>query len=136
MVKRLAYNAGDLGSIPGLGRSPGEGNGNPLQYSCLENPRDRGAWWGPLGRKESDTTERLHFTLYTSFSITVEFPDKQLSLRSVSEWSSRVTTLGTFLALGSSSLCGFSLLSFLGFLKNFNHWAKSQYDIKKHGEQT
>ena len=38
-----ACNAGDLGSIPGLGRSPGEGNGNPLQYSCLENPMDRGA---------------------------------------------------------------------------------------------
>ena len=41
--KLSAYNAGDLGSIPGLGRSPGEGNGNPLQYSCLENPMDRGA---------------------------------------------------------------------------------------------
>ena len=39
-----AYNVGDLGSIPGLGRSPGEGNGNPLQYSCLKNPMDRGAW--------------------------------------------------------------------------------------------
>ena len=39
-----ACNAGDLGLIPGLGRSPGEGNGNPLQYSCLENPRDGGAW--------------------------------------------------------------------------------------------
>ena len=38
------YNAGDLGLIPGSGRSPGEGNGNPLQYSCLENPMDRGAW--------------------------------------------------------------------------------------------
>ena len=38
-----AYNAGDLGSIPGLGSSPGEGNGNPLQYSCLENPTDGGA---------------------------------------------------------------------------------------------
>ena len=38
------YNAGDLDSIPGLGRSPGEGNGNPLQYSCLENPMDREAW--------------------------------------------------------------------------------------------
>ena len=37
-------NAGDLGSIPGLGRPPGKGNGNPLQYSCLENPMDRGAW--------------------------------------------------------------------------------------------
>ena len=42
--KKSACNAGDLGSIPGLGRSPGEGNGNPLQYSCLENPMDRGAW--------------------------------------------------------------------------------------------
>ena len=38
-------NAGDLGSLPGLGRSPGGGHGNPLQYSCLENPMDRGAWW-------------------------------------------------------------------------------------------
>ena len=47
MVKNLPANAGDArnsGSIPGLGRSPGEGNGNPLQYSCLENPMDRGAW--------------------------------------------------------------------------------------------
>ena len=43
-VKAAAYNAGDPGSIPGLGRSPGEGNGNPLQYSCLENPMDGGAW--------------------------------------------------------------------------------------------
>ena len=43
-VKASAYNAGDPGSIPGLGRSPGEGNGIPLQCSCLENPIDRGAW--------------------------------------------------------------------------------------------
>ena len=42
--KASAYNAGDLGSIPGLGRSPGKGNGNPLQYSCLENPMDGRAW--------------------------------------------------------------------------------------------
>ena len=42
--KESACNAGDLGSIPGLGRYPGEGNGYPLQYSCLENPLDRGAW--------------------------------------------------------------------------------------------
>ena len=42
--KESACNAGDLGSIPGLGRSPGEGNGNPLEYSCLENSMDRGAW--------------------------------------------------------------------------------------------
>ena len=42
--KASAYNAGDLGLIPGLGRSPEKGNGNPLQYSCLENPMDREAW--------------------------------------------------------------------------------------------
>ena len=42
--KASVYNAGDLGSSPGLGRSPGEGNGNPLQYYCLENPMDSGAW--------------------------------------------------------------------------------------------
>ena len=44
-VKASAWNVGDSGLIPGSGRSPGEGNGNPLQYSCLENPTDRGAWW-------------------------------------------------------------------------------------------
>ena len=46
--KESACNAGDLGSIPGSGKSPGEGNGNPLQYSCLENPMDRGAWWATV----------------------------------------------------------------------------------------
>ena len=48
VVKKLPANAGDIrdrGSIPGLGRSPGEGNGKPLQYSCLENPINRGTWW-------------------------------------------------------------------------------------------
>ena len=47
-VKASACNAGNLGSIPGLGSSPGERNGNPLQYSCLENPTDRGAWWATV----------------------------------------------------------------------------------------
>ena len=56
-----ACSAGDLGLIPGLGRSPGEGYGNPLQYSLLENPHGQGslAGYSPWGRKESDTTERL-----------------------------------------------------------------------------
>ena len=48
--KESACNAGDPGLIPRLGRSPGEGNGNPLQYSCLYNPMDRGAWWAILHR--------------------------------------------------------------------------------------
>ena len=47
-VKASARNVGDLGSIPVSGRSPGEGNGNPLQYSCLENPMDRRAWWATV----------------------------------------------------------------------------------------
>ena len=46
--KESASNAGDLGSIPGSGRSPGEENGNALQYSCLENPMDRGTWWATV----------------------------------------------------------------------------------------
>ena len=55
-----ACNAEDLGSIPGSGRSPGEGNNNPLQYSCLENSTDRGAWWVMVqGVAELNTTERL-----------------------------------------------------------------------------
>ena len=47
-VKNLPANAGDVGSTPGPGRSPGEGNDNPLQYSCLGNPMDRGAWWATV----------------------------------------------------------------------------------------
>ena len=46
--KESACNAGNLGSIPGMGRSPGEGYGYPLQYSCLENPMDRGDWWATV----------------------------------------------------------------------------------------
>jgi len=59
--KESACNVGDLGSIPGLGRSPGGGHGNPLQYSCLENPQGQRSLvsYGPQGRKELDTTERL-----------------------------------------------------------------------------
>ena len=53
--KETACNAGDLGLIPGLGRSLGEGNGYPLQYSCLENPMDRGAWWATVHGSQSRT---------------------------------------------------------------------------------
>ena len=58
MVKNPPANAGDVGSIPGSRRSPGEENGSPLHYSCLENPMDRGAWWGAVRgvAKESDMT--------------------------------------------------------------------------------
>ena len=61
-VKASACNAGDLGSIPGLGRSPGEGNGTPLQYSCLENPVGRGAWWATVHRVAKSWTQLSSFT--------------------------------------------------------------------------
>ena len=59
VVKKLpahAGDAGDVGSIPGLGKSPGGGHGNPLQYSCLENPMDRGAWWATVYRVAKSQT--------------------------------------------------------------------------------
>jgi len=58
VVKNLPANVRDVSSIPGSGRSPEEGNGNPFQYSCLENPMDRGAWWATVHwvTKESDMT--------------------------------------------------------------------------------
>ena len=60
MVKNLPANAGDQVWIPGSRRCPGKGNGNPLQYSCLENSKDRGAWWATVHRiAESETTEWL-----------------------------------------------------------------------------
>ena len=64
-LKNLSSNARDLGSIPGSGRSPGGGHGNPFQYSWLENPIDRGAWWATVyGIAESDTTEHTRAAYY------------------------------------------------------------------------
>ena len=69
--KESAFNVGDLGSIPGLGRSPEEGNGYPLQYSCLENSMDRGAWWAKVyGVTKSQTRSNYVLssdTLYAHF---------------------------------------------------------------------
>ena len=61
-VKASASNAGELGLIPELGRSPGEGNDNPLQYSCLENPMDRGAWWATIHGVTKSRTRLSDFT--------------------------------------------------------------------------
>ena len=60
--KASAYNAGDLGSIPGSVRSPGKGNGNPLQYSCLESPMDGGAWWTTAHGVAKSRTRLSDFT--------------------------------------------------------------------------
>ena len=71
--KASAYNVGDLGSIPGSGRSLGEGNGNPLQYSCLENPMGGGAWWATAHGVAKSWTRLSDFTftffLMTSFNL-------------------------------------------------------------------
>ena len=61
-VKASACNAGDLGLIPGSGRSPGEGNGNPPQYSCLEDPMDGGAWWATVHKVAKSRTQLSDFT--------------------------------------------------------------------------
>ena len=63
--KESACNAGDTGSIPELGRSPGEGNGYPLQYSCLENPMDRGAWWATVHRIAKIWTQLKCLSMHT-----------------------------------------------------------------------
>ena len=75
-----ACSAGDLGLMPGLGRSPGDGNGNPLQYSCLENPMDGGAWQATLHGVAKSRTRLSDFTLlYTlvSFFMFTQMPNKQ-----------------------------------------------------------
>ena len=60
VVMNLPANAGDVGSIPGSGRSPGEGDGNPLQFSCLGNLRDKGAWWATVHRIAKSRTQLSH----------------------------------------------------------------------------
>ena len=67
--KMSAYNVGDLGSISGSGRSPREVNGNPLQYSCLENPMDRGAWWAKVHGVAKSRTRLSDFSSSSSSSV-------------------------------------------------------------------
>ena len=65
--KASAYNAENLGSVPGSGRSSVEGNGNPLQYSCLENPMDRGAWWATVhgvAKSRTQLSDITHLLLF------------------------------------------------------------------------
>ena len=74
MVKNSPVNAGDIrdaGSIPGWGRSPGEGNGNPLQYSCLETPMDRRAWWATVQRVTKSRTQLKQLSMHTQVFLAV-----------------------------------------------------------------
>ena len=72
VVKNAPADAGDAGSVPELGRSPGEGNGDPLQYSCLENPMDRGAQWATVpGVRKSGTRLSMHAYACISYHSTV-----------------------------------------------------------------
>ena len=73
MVKASAYTAGDLGSIPGLGRSLGKENNNPLQYSCWKNPMDRGAWWTKVHRFAELGITELSLYIYTYMYIYIYY---------------------------------------------------------------
>ena len=91
--KESACNVGDLSSTPGTGRSPGEGNGNPLQYSCLKNPTDRGAWQAIAHRVAESQTQLSDFT----HSLTLE---NKVSLYSIMLYPGRPFCIGSIKCLG------------------------------------
>ena len=106
--KESACNAGGLDLIPGLRRSPRGGHGNPLQYSCLENPMDRGAWqatYGPWGRKESDTTERL--SIHNFLDSPCCFPQRLFLLATFFSLISLCNTAATWGSHGSDTSLSF-----------------------------
>ena len=87
VVKNPPANAGDSGSIPGMGRSPGEGNGNPLQDSCLGNPMDRGAWWATVhGVTKSRTRLNMHTQQQFSTYFKILGKSNLLSKKSFHVW--------------------------------------------------
>ena len=99
--------------IPGLGRSPGEGHGDPLQYSCLENPMDRGAWWATVHRvAESDTTEATQHT-HTRFGY-------YKSIKSLELWALKQ---GSFV-----NVLPFVCISFFFFLSQTNSGVSFRFD--------
>ena len=108
--KASAYNAGDLGLIPGPVRSPGEGNGNPLQCSCLENPRDGEAWWAAVyGVAQSRTRlKRLSSSSSSSSSKTFSWFETQ-KVQEFTVQSSLPHSLTTQFSCSKGNLC-FSIL--------------------------
>ena len=108
--KASAYNAGDLGSIPGSGRSSGEGNGNPIQYSCLENPMDRGTWWAAVHGVAKSCTWLSDFTFTFHILIVLSWGFNKAPLVSRLFVSSYLATIlykldYTYRLVMSDSLC-------------------------------
>ena len=132
--KASACNEGDPGSIPGSGRSPGEGNGNPLQYSCLENSMDGGAWWTTVhGGKESDRTslslslsDNKLFNCRAFASLNYSCFQTGERARALSEWLKSLSRVWLFatpwtVACQAPPSMGFSRSR----LPRFNPWAGS-----------
>ena len=118
--KASACNAGGTGSISGLGRSPGEGNGNPLQYSCLENLMDRGAWWATVRGVARSQTRLSDFTFF--------FLSLTSRLRNM--WSF-ISYLGR--AQPSPSSCFYGVSTIKAFLltgRNCSAWGPSVSHLK------
>ena len=121
--KESAHNAGDLGLIPGLGRSPGEGNGYPLQCSCLENPMDRGAWWARVnGVTKSQTRLPRKENSLSSEQWNIE----RVCITSQSMLKGKPISFSQFLFLLSESGPGVTILSL------FTRMVE-QHCIKEHG---
>ena len=105
--KEPSVSAGDIkdeGLIPGSGRSPGEGHGNPLQHSCLENPMDRGAWWAIVhgvakSRTRMSDFTSLHFTLYRVHSDTFKYTFRHSLIPSVIFCLHLISQNGTVISL-------------------------------------
>ena len=103
-VKESTCKAGDPGLISGSGRSPGEGHGNPLQYSCLENPMDRGAWRAAfLAVAELNRTERLHFHFHSQGCLAIQAGNLLGSTRKV---AAALASMSSLWHLGKAVLAG------------------------------
>ena len=123
MIKASKCNVGDLHSIPRSERSPREGNGNPLQYSCLENSMDGGTWWATVhGVAESDVTEWLHFISFFLWTVPCQAPLSMGFFQArMLEWVAIFLLHGLFQNQGSNP----HLLCFLHYrqiLYTLSHW--------------
>ena len=131
MVKNLPANVGDVGSIPGLERSPGEGNGHPLQYSCLENSMGRGAWWSIVQGVTKRWTQlslsmyiiwlHNHLSLFLG-NLHKEFSDKraQYLLLTLKWFKKSECCLYTELSLSTTSVSRERMINRSLFLKFFH----------------